>query len=225
MLVSVMTSLSSSNQPTDYWIWAGIRPDNTMKGSILYVYQGHITKQDKRFVFERGGLAPHPLSHDIYLVYRITGALPDSQMLINIFQTATVHWNRHKVRVIGIQLDFDSPTSKLLMYSAFLRDLRGSLPKSYKLSITGLSDWIVFGNRDALQEITKITDEVVFQLYQNSEHFPEMNTYLKKLGQKNIPFKIGLLAHKNPEIYIHQIKAHPHFKGAVLFVQKGRTIQ
>ncbi len=204
-----------------YWIWAGIKPEPHMQDSVLYVYQGHIQAKDKRFKFEHIGMPPHPLGQDIFVVYRITGALPRPQEILSVFNASRMHWERHKVKVKGLQLDFDSPTSKLLLYNDLLKEVRQCLDPSYTLSITGLSDWIVFGDQADLNEVVQTTDEVVFQLYQGRKHFPEIKTYLKKLKTRGIPFKIGLLAKEDPAPYISLVKDSPNFKGTVLFVQKG----
>lgn len=212
---------STPHKPIDYWVWAGIRPDMAKKGSILYPLQGHIQMKGNNPLFIQQGIAPHPLNHEIYLVYRITGGLPDLRFLLSVFETMAMRWRRHHVKVIGLHLDFDCPTSKLLVYGMFLKELRHLLPSYYALSITGLSDWIVFGEERGLQKIAQYTDEVVFQLYQGRSHFKEIDAYLKKLAQKNIPFKIGLLQKKNTQEYIQRMENCPSFRGAVIFLQKA----
>lgn len=208
------------NTPTHYWIWAGIRPHVPVKEAILYIYQGQLTQTFQKTQYERLGVAPHPLSHDIYIVYRIGGALPDSETLLSIFHANCAHWARHKVKVLGLQLDFDAPTSKLCVYGDFLEKVRKELPSSYHLSLTGLGDWILNGQQKDLEKMSRSSNEIVFQLYQGRAALPNIHTYLSKLARLSIPFKIGLLAKDDPQLYVAHVKQNPFFKGTILFIQK-----
>lgn len=213
--------LQKTNLSTDYWIWAGIRPHVPKKDAVLYIYQGHITQATDRTQYERLGVAPHPLAHDIYIVYRITKNLPDPKTLLSIFNVNCAHWKRHQVNVVGLQLDFDAPTSKLSVYGDFLKKLRKELPSSYHLSLTGLGDWILNSPKKDLEKISRSSNEVVFQLYQGRTTLPNIQTYLSKLSRFSFPFKIGLLAKESPQQYVTHVKQNPFFKGAILFIQKG----
>lgn len=206
---------------TDYWIWAGIRPHVSKKDAVLYIYQGHLTELHQKTRFESLGIAPHPLDHDIYIVYRITHSLPDPKILLSVFNVNCAHWRRHKVKVIGLQLDFDSPTSKLSLYGDFLEKVRQELPASYRLSLTGLGDWALNGHRKDLDKMSRLSDEIVFQLYQGRTTYPNIHTYLSKLAHLSIPFKIGLLAKENPQQYVAYVNQNPFFKGIILFIQKA----
>ena len=208
------------NTPTHYWIWAGIRPHVPKKDAVLYIYQGHITQAFEKTQYERLGVAPHPLPHDIYLVYRIGGALPDPETLLSIFHANCARWTRHKVKVLGLQLDFDAPTSKLSVYGNFLEKVRKELPSDYHLSLTGLGDWVLNGQQKDLEKMSRSSNEIVFQLYQGRTALPNIHTYLSKLARLSIPFKIGLLAKDDPQLYVAQVKQNPFFKGTILFIQK-----
>ena len=216
LLFIMFGTTHSVAKDTSYWVWAGIEPTAEMNGHVLYIYQGHVSDQRS---YERLGVSPHPIDNEVYLVFRVSSCLPDTKFINDIFIETAKHWQRHGVNIIGMQLDFDSPTSKLLTYSKFLSYLRAQLSPEYKLSITGLSDWIVFGDRDVLNNMSDICDEIVFQLYQDRAHFDNIHTYLRKLPKLKIPYKIGLLAHGNPESYSKLVDHDDHFKGSVLFVQ------
>jgi hypothetical protein len=45
------------------------------------------------------------------------------------------------VRIIGLQIDYDSPTSRLNQYAKFLEEIHSELPSGSLLSITALLDW------------------------------------------------------------------------------------
>ncbi|MEB3702531.1 DUF3142 domain-containing protein [Candidatus Bealeia paramacronuclearis] len=211
---------SQKNFPVDYWIWAGIRPEKGMENSVFYIYQGILRKNEERVSYERLGLFPHPTVHKIYIVYRISGGLPHPKDLMKLFERNAALWIHHNVKVVGLQLDFDSPTSKLLVYNDFLSQVKSLLKPEYQLSITGLGDWILFGQKESLRALAKNTDEIIFQLYQDRQHFSDIKKYIHKLARIDIPFKVGLLNHQTPNIYINQLQTSPYFKGVVLFVQK-----
>lgn len=215
-LVLFIGAVTASPAPDAYWIWAGIEAKEAPREATLYVYQGHIHSNR----LTAGGLSPHRMDNDVYLVYRITGDLPDPGWLVSVFQETARRWQRRGVTVLGMQLDFDSPTSKLLLYSQFLEKLRKHLPATYGLSITGLADWIVFGNKNHLKEMAEHTNEIVFQLYQDRRHFKNIDRYITALHQLRIAYKIGLLTSDNPARHRQEALKDPQCKGVVLFIQK-----
>jgi hypothetical protein len=102
------------------------------------------------------------------------------------------------IRIAGLQIDYDSPTSALATYGRFLRDLRQELPASQLLSITALLDW--FGPRTAIADTVKWVDEFVPQFYDTaherlsggiaepidaSKWAPVFNAY-------RVPYRIGI---------------------------------
>lgn len=214
-------TLPGPSQSVSYWLWAGITPEDAPANSELYVHQGHFSVNDGQTSFERHGLFPHPLKcTKLYLVYRIDGGLPDAKTILNIFARNVRSWQRHPVTVIGIQLDFDSPTSQLLIYSKYLEDFRKLLPKEFLLSITGLGDWAMNGNEDAMRRISSTTDEIVFQLYQGREHLPDIDFYLTALADYPLPFRIGLLQGEVLSKRIDDVRDNDNFHGTIYFIQK-----
>lgn len=210
--------ISTTNAPVGYWIWAGIRPDERTRSSVLYIYQGALRSNGKRTEYERLGLFPHPLQNKIYLVYRLMGESTPTEIL-KLFEVNAALWKRHHVEVVGMQLDFDSATSKLLSYSNFLHEVRAGLSSHYKLSVTGLGDWVMSGDKEILHKIEKNTDEIVFQLYQGRKHLSNIENYIDGLTRLNMPFKVGLLEHESPDRYIKKLQENTHFRGAILFIQ------
>jgi Protein of unknown function (DUF3142) len=209
--------------PNSYWLWAGITENDAPANANLYVYQGLLTAKNGQTAYQRIGLYPYPIKANVlYLSYRLEGDLPDIVALLEIFQNATSQWQRHRVTITGLQLDFDSPTSKLLIYSDFLSRLRQQLPKQYALSITGLGDWILWGDKKAMTQIGGSVDEIVFQLYQGRRSFPDSKRYVERLRNFPAPFKVGLLAN-NPYVSFMSLlylRLNPVFKGLVYFIQK-----
>lgn len=216
--VVVTLALKEEKYPISYWLWAGITSKDVPPNAESYVYQGLITPS----MYRRIGLYPHPIkSKKLYLVYRLEGALPDAATVVSIFQRSAVQWQNHSAIPNGLQLDFDSPTSKLLIYSNFLKEIRKRLPQQYALSITGLGDWAIYGNKQAMQSIAEVTDEIVFQLYQGWVPLPDIENYVKAFKNYPMPFRVGLLSRYPSKNYIAILKKNHNFNGVIYFIQKS----
>lgn len=222
-LILCAKNCQQNSYQTSYWLWAGITADDAPTNSELYVYQGLISSKDGISIYERHGLYPHPIkAQKLYLSYRLEGRLPDPQFVVQTFKDTLKKWERHPVLINGLQLDFDSPTSKLLIYSNFLSEIRHKLPKQYELSITGLGDWAVYGDKQAMQGISQNTNEIIFQLYQGRKELRDVETYINALSRYPLPYRIGLLV-DSPQNrkYIDFLSKNDNFNGVVYFLQKG----
>lgn len=222
--IIAFTALSAQGRfyPVSYWLWAGITAKDAPASTELYIYQGLLRSDESgKSHFQRNGLYPHPVScTKLFLVYRLEGVLPDIAQLVALFEKDAAAWQRHSHIVNGVQLDFDSPTSKLLAYSDYLRQFREALPQPYALSITGLGDWAVHGNRDAMQRIAASVDEIVFQLYQDRHELPDMAFYIAALQDYPLPFKVGQLQRFSSYYYAWRLYSNPRFNGVIYFIQK-----
>lgn len=205
----------------NYWIWAGILPRDVPANNILYVYQGVFIVKEDNYFFKRKGLYPHPIkAKELYLVFRIEGGLPDPENFAKLGMFYIASWQKHKIMVRGIQLDFDSPTAKLLKYNEFLINFRKFLPIEYKLSITGLGDWVINGNSETLIKMSKSIDEMVFQLYQGRKSLPGTDFYVEKIAKLNFPFKAGFLINQPYKNLIVKLKKNKYYLGEIFFLQK-----
>lgn len=95
------------------------------------------------------------------------------------------------MKVVGLQIDFDSPSGKLKDYSDDLTLLSCSLKKifpSQDLSVTGLTDWLTKKDVHRMSGVT-----VYFQLYQGSAEHLDADMHLGRLSKVQFPFFIGLL--------------------------------
>lgn len=211
-----------SEPDTGYWIWAGITARDAPPDTTLYIYQGLFTTgTDGTTDFRRNGLYPYPLeSPPVYLVYRLEGQLPDPSPIVRQFEKDRANWQHHNVTIAGIQIDFDSATSKLLIYRNFLEILRQKIPSTYHLSITGLGDWAVQGNKDTIRAITEIVDDVSYQLYQDRAPVTNITFYIEALEHYPFPFRLGLLANASQNAYSDRLSNNPNFKGIIYFIQK-----
>ena len=63
---------------------------------------------------------------------------------------------------LGVEIDYDCPTSKLPAYARFLAELRSRLARRIALSITALPTWM---NSAELERLTRDLDEIVLQVH------------------------------------------------------------
>ena len=179
--------VSWSSQPTPawttgFWFWEGSSIDPAYSGQeldVLFVQVGTIRKETSpAYVrshanateqwYANGTLPSQlPPAREYWLVYRYANqGVPDLQVASEIAtQISRLHADareRH-LNVAGLQLDIDSPTSKLPEYADFMRDVRKGLPKGLQVSITALLDW--FRSGTAVGDVIAQADEFVPQFY------------------------------------------------------------
>ncbi len=209
-----------AREQASYWIWAGIAVPEESRKKNLFVYQGAFLKNKQGIEFARKGLYPYRLSaHEVHLVFRLE-ALDTSEGFKNTILMIISHWEQRKTPIRGIQLDFDSPTGKLERYSLFLKQVRTWLPSRYALTITGLGDWLLLDKPELLHALSACTDEIVFQLYSGRRYVPGLESYVSKLQQLDIPFKIGLLVDRDNNKPIEKtLRRNPHYRGSIYFIQ------
>jgi hypothetical protein len=214
-------SLNASPQNA-YWIWSGINyPGKIPKKSLLYIHQGTLLNKKGSFYFQRQGLGLSVLKdHPIYLTIRIQHLYFNQAFITNLI-VLLQRWQRRGNQVLGLQLDFDSPTNKLEKYADFLSWVRQILPKQYRLSITGLADWASQKNTEVIKKISQNADEIIFQLYNGQSAIPHLDLYLNRLINTKSNFKLGLLEKMNTDHNTYKkIFANQNFQGIVKFIIK-----
>ena len=93
----------------------------------------------------------------IIAVVRIDGQLDEARLPALLEQAARV-----PASVVGIEIDYDCPTSKLAAYATFLAELRRRLPAAVALSITALPTWL---SSPDLDKLATDLSEVVLQVH------------------------------------------------------------
>ncbi|HHO52036.1 MAG TPA: DUF3142 domain-containing protein [Deltaproteobacteria bacterium] len=81
-------------------------------------------------------------------------------------------WRAAGVDVVGVEIDHDSPSSRLSAYAGFLEELRGSLPASIPLSITALPTWLdapSTAEGGGLEVLWAAVDGSVLQVHANDD--------------------------------------------------------
>jgi hypothetical protein len=225
LIISLTAPVSFAKQRAhergSYWIWAGIDVPKESRTKNLFVYQGAFLKTNKGIAFARKGLYPYRLrAHEVHLVFRLY-TLDTGEQFKNTILMIISHWERKKTAIRGIQLDFDSPTGKLERYSLFLKQVRAWLPPHYALTITGLGDWLLLDRPALLHALSACTDGIVFQLYSGRRYVPGLESYVAKLRQLDIPFKVGLLpGRENNRRIMDTLRRNPHYRGSIYFIQE-----
>ena len=207
---------------TAYWIWAGIEPGRLSaekwQSSELFVHQGFIDTSHGKPIFSKRGLSPHIIPSDrLRIVYRLNG-LPDAAGIAWLYQRQKFLWEREGNTVLGIQLDYDSPTPKLGRYAEFLKELRGDLPPGTELSITGLRDWLASSDPAVLSRLSDSVDFVAFMLYHGNQPLRPIIKYATILSRFSRNFRVGLLPLQADDRRLAGIAHAPGYLGAVVFL-------
>jgi hypothetical protein len=206
----------SDSKDSKVWIWpqAYVSCRQKLTNKSVYVLQGR--KDKGHNLFNSLGPSPHPWKVDtLTLVYRLQD-LPKPMNLVHIYQKTKAKWQSHGIKVIGLQLDYDSPTSKLELYLAHLKELRTILPND-EISITGLPDWL---NRSEVMitALNKINVPIFFQLYQGTTPMNAIETNNLKLSSFKAPFVVGLLPKQNLNIQqMNELKKNKFYQGLSYF--------
>lgn len=207
-----------SQEDNRYWIWAGFSTYDAPAEGILYIYQGAWVNG----IFSHKGIYPFPATQkEIHLVYRIEGPLPGPIAVAKVYLQEAAKWEKHGVKVLGLQIDYDCPSRKLLAYQAFLKGIRNRTDPSYQLSITGLCDWIASAKPKDLHLLGTTVDEIIFQLYHHTDYIDRLEQYLKRLGKIEFPYGLGLLYSKGViPVNLDKHPKNPYYKGSIYFIHK-----
>lgn len=160
---------------TGFWFWPGGSADAPAAGGTLDVLFVHVGTIDKTpGLYAKGPWSVYadlpdelPPAREYWLVLRFERqSVPDVQaapILARRVSQLREAARRRRLRVVGVQLDIDSPTGKLSQYASFLREVRKGLPPGIDISITALLDW--FQDGTAIADVIKEVDEFVPQFY------------------------------------------------------------
>jgi hypothetical protein len=164
---------------TGFWYWHSYRAEAARARATPDVLYFHAGKIWKREAMRYAGSDPEqwyvsqelpeslPQAREYWMVFRAEHAgVPDLSAvgaLTDRINSVLVTLRRRKFKVVGVQLDIDTPTAHLPQYAAFLREVRRALPPGMELSITALLDW--FRDGTAIAKVVKETDEFVPQFY------------------------------------------------------------
>jgi Protein of unknown function (DUF3142) len=176
-----------------FWLWAGVHPQPVLNhADEVYILAGEVTGVNPPRIISQRSAIPKIARARVWIVYRAQTIVWDETITREIFRQMRA-WHANGNNLVGLQIDFDAGTKNLERYAEFLAGLRRVLPRDYALSVTGLLDWSANGDPGGLDALAGVVDEVVLQIYQGRKVIPGYASYMKKLDQLKLPFKIGLL--------------------------------
>jgi len=217
-----LSIIPQQNEPklAAYWLWGKVPLTAAPHATAIYLYQGDFTTEQGHFRFTHRGNAPHPVTNNnIHLVFRIEKMLPPAQMVSSVANSVIQRWELRGVHIQGIQIDYDSPTNKLLYYSNYLHDIRQQLPRQYALSVTALVDWVNVKDHHALIQMANVTDRIIFQLYNGNTAIPHLENYVQQIKNLSIPYSIGLLPKQAQSTAIlSELQQAKNYHGIVYFI-------
>ena len=205
---------------SSFWIWGNISSATYLQqAKELYILQGEINwnQAENRSEFKPQGISilKKP-NQNIWLVVRSHHLNWSTDNIQHIIQRLN-QWKSQGNQIQGLQIDFDARTQNIQQYAEFLAKFRQHLPKNYRLSITGLLDWTNVRNQSTLTLLRQNIDEIAIQTYQGSTTIPNYASYLAKISQLKLPYKIGVVQHGKWQAPSHLIK-DPNFKGYIVFL-------
>ena len=96
------------------------------------------------------------------------------------------------IEIKGLELDYDSASSKIKVYKDWIKRLRELLPKDH-IEITGLTTW-VYDNEKDVRDLSKEVKRINFQLYhidKNKIPTQRFFNFLNNISEKKI--SLGVL--------------------------------
>ncbi len=145
---------------TGYWVWGGQSGPASLAKPLDAAYVQ--VAQDEYLPDKK-----LPAAQAYWAVYRFESqGVPELARASEIppkVERLLTEARRQQLNVVGIQLDIDSPTSRLADYAQFLAAVKKGLAPGTKLSITALLDW--FRDGTGVEAVIEQVDEFVPQFY------------------------------------------------------------
>jgi len=158
-----------------FWHWgetAAPVPNGTAPPDHLYVHVGRFENQrffGSKVPWQVYGNIPErlPIAKTYWLVFRFDShtvpAVASVPVLMQTVGELKEEARTRGIRLAGIQLDIDVPTSALRDYATYLKAVRKGLSPDFELSITALLDWFRAGTW--VGNVVDAVDEFVPQFY------------------------------------------------------------
>ena len=120
------------------------------------------------------------------LTFRLEN-LPTVYEVADTYKKYSSIFMNYKIKIKGLELDYDSPSSKIMVYKDWIKRLSKLLPKDH-IEITGLTTW-VYDNEQDTREISKEVKRINFQLYhidKNKIPTQRFFNFLNNISEKKI---------------------------------------
>lgn len=209
----------ANGQSNSFWIWRGPIPKNVLSAEALYVHQGNFDRYGSRAIYRFQGVNPQQLpgfSSTLIPTYRLERLVAPG-MVASRFVAHRRAWERHNVRVDGIQIDYDCPTAKLVNYADWLEGLKTKLGNDVPISITGLGDWLTSARAGELKRLSDNVQFIAFMMYHNGSPLPHIERYTKRLAKLSTPFFLGRLANQDRVKFFSDTRKAAGYRGDIIF--------
>ena len=120
------------------------------------------------------------------LTFRLEN-LPTIYEVADKYKKYTSIFMNSEINIMGLELDYDSPSSKIRVYADWIKRLSKLLPKDH-IEITGLTTW-VYDNEQDIRELSKEVKRINFQLYhidKNKIPTQRFFNFLNNISEKKI---------------------------------------
>ena len=205
---------TDSQENIEHWIWQHQHLNLAKSSSGLVIMQGEYQLNDGQVIFIKKGVAPSYIkgSTPVRLLFRAY-QLPPIDVFIKHIDYLIYHWKLAGTEVVGVQIDYDSPSQQLAQYRQYVSKLSERYG-SYFMSITGLASWLA-DNMNGLNQFAGVIDYVAIQFYQFEQPIPQVEQYIKRLAELKTPYKIGVTNHVN--FARLTFPANNYFIGKIIF--------
>ena len=183
-LISPLATAQAQDVAFDHWVWAGQSMAEVEKSQdkvLISCEELSIRCQPTNLrVLVRswgGKLGQDSITHQspryfskdskLILSFRLE-QLINPRKIAAIIQRDVNIWRRAERQVIGVEVDFDSPSKKLKIYRRWLMDLQKSLQGDITLGITGLPTWFE-DNKEQATELASVVKEVSLMFYRQKQ--------------------------------------------------------
>jgi hypothetical protein len=215
----VLYSKAIANHALGYWVWRQSDLKQLQSIDEIIIYQGEFHHTNGEFTFRKKGIAIQDLhGRNVTLLLRAY-QLPSVHFFTRQVDYLINEWQEMGVSIKGIQIDYDSPSSKLHEYGAFLKSLNQTYEPSF-ISITGLSSWMT-DNIKGLNVLAPYIDYVAMQFYQNFHPVYNAEHYIKRLETLTLNYKVGVTP--SPKFERFAFEETPHYRGQLIFLN-GKTL-
>jgi len=197
----LLNNVISSKRSVFFWMWS--KPQ-TLSSSILslssyckeinckteipHVHFGTINKNNN-FIMHLNIKDIENLKdfgNSFLLTFRLEN-LPSVYEIADTYKKYSSIFMKSKINIRGLELDYDSPSSKISAYKDWIKRLSKLLPKDH-IEITGLTTW-VYDNEQDTQELSKEVKRINFQLYhidKNKIPTQRFFNFLNNISEKKI---------------------------------------
>ena len=206
---------------TQHWIWQAKDMALIEHSGGIVIMQGEFSQIGNQVTFIKKGLAAHPIQFQgpVRLLIRAY-KLPSVSEFIEQVDYLLQSWEDSGTPIVGIQIDYDSPTAKLDNYRAYLQQVSQHYGREF-VSVTGLCSWLS-DNLSALNRFGDVVDYVAIQLYQHHLPVPQVEQHIAWLSKLKVRYKVGLTT--APRFSELQFDHSPSYTGKLIFLNTRKLL-